>query len=508
MPTVPEASSTRGGLQSLAELVAGLDGIDIVRGAERIVTRVRVDSRQIRPGDLFVAIRGLHEDGVQYANEALARGAIGIVTARDAPEPPDGAWLVADEPRLAASLLASRAWGNPSEHLDVLGVTGTNGKTTTTFLLRAIGEAAGRKTGILGTLGAYLPDGHHSLPRTTPEAPDIQEALAAALQQGASLVAMEVSSHALDLRRADGIAFGAAAFLNLAPEHLDWHGTMEAYAESKQRLFRELLPAGSAPAGPRAVINGSDPWADHIRRVVVEALCFTAGEEKAAVTARGIRLSAAGSTFTLTTPAGSVEATLPLPGRHNVENALAAASLAHVMGIPLEAIVAGLASAVAPPGRFERVHAGTFDAFVDYAHTEDGLKHALTVARSLTHGRVILVLGCGGDRDQSKRPTMGRIAAQLADVAIFTTDNPRSEDPERIVEQMIAGTGEFRERVEIVMDRQAALERAVAIAGEGDLVIAAGKGHETYQTIRGVNHPFPEREILRRVALERDGRRR
>jgi UDP-N-acetylmuramoyl-L-alanyl-D-glutamate--2,6-diaminopimelate ligase len=317
---------------------------------------------------------------------------------------------------------------------------------------------------------------------------------------------MEVSSHALDLRRADGILFRAAAFLNLAPEHLDWHGTMDAYAESKQRLFAELLPAGNAPAGPRAVINSADPWAGHFRRVVEEALCFTVDDEGAEVTAHGIRLSAAGSTFTLTTPGGSAELLLPLPGRHNVENALAAASLAHVMGIPFAAIVEGLRKAPAPPGRFERVHAGSFDAFVDYAHTEDGLRHALTVARSLTRGRILLVLGCGGDRDQSKRATMGRIAAELADTAIFTTDNPRSEDPRRIVEQMLAGAGEFCSRVEVVMDREAALAQAVKLAGEGDLVLAAGKGHETYQTILGVNHPFPEREILRRLARERDGR--
>jgi UDP-N-acetylmuramoyl-L-alanyl-D-glutamate--2,6-diaminopimelate ligase len=239
--------------------------------------------------------------------------------------------------------------------------------------------------------------------------------------------------------------------------------------------------------------------------VVEDALLFACGGGDAEVSARGLRCEGASSRFRLVCPDGEVEVRLPLPGRHNVENALAAASLAHVMGIPLEAIAEGLGRASGPPGRFERVYAGSFEAYVDYAHTEVGLRRALETARSIARGRVIVVLGCGGERDAAKRPRMGKVATELADRALFTTDNPRGEDPEAIVREMLAGVGPHRDRVHVVMDREEALRRAVEEAGPGDLVLAAGKGHETVQSIGGVDHPFPEREILARLAAERDG---
>jgi UDP-N-acetylmuramoyl-L-alanyl-D-glutamate--2,6-diaminopimelate ligase len=491
--------------QTLSRLAGDVPGVRIVRGGERIVSRVRVDSRRIEPGDLFVAIPGSRDDGLRYADEALDRGAVGVLGTPDAEPPARGAWLTAEEPRLAAAHLAARAWGRPSDRLEVCGFTGTNGKTTATFLLRSIAEAAGRRPAVLGTLGAYLPDGQLPQARTTPEAPDLQESLAAAREQGCDLVAMEVSSHALDLRRVDGTAFAAAAFLNLSAEHLDWHGTMESYARSKRRLFAELLAPGVAPGGPRAVLNARDPWADRIRSVVEGALLFASGGVDADVVGRGVRASSAGTEFTLVTPAGEADARIPLPGIHNVDNALAAAAVATVIGLPLEAIASGLENATPPPGRFERVHSGSIDAFVDYAHTEIGVRRALEVARSITRNRVVVVLGCGGDRDRSKRPGMGRLAAELADVAIFTSDNPRGEDPREIVNAMLEGAKDARDRVAVVLDRHEALEHALRIAHDGDLVLALGKGHETYQTIAGVDHPFPEREILARLASRRDG---
>jgi UDP-N-acetylmuramoyl-L-alanyl-D-glutamate--2,6-diaminopimelate ligase len=491
-------------MPTVKRLAEGLSGVTVVRGGDAEVAKVRVDSRQIRSGDLFVAMPGLRDDGMRYAPDALARGAAGILAPPGASAPPGGAWLVAEDVRLAAALLAARAWDRPSRRLDVLGVTGTNGKTTTTFLVRAIWAAAGKRSAVLGTLGAFLPEGELAQSRTTPEAPDLQAALDAAASQGAEMVVMEVSSHALDLRRVDGTEFAAAAFLNLSAEHLDWHGTLEAYAASKRRLFSDLLRPGPAPAGPRAVLHAGDPWAGRFRDAAGKAFLFALGSEDADVTAREMRNTPGGTAFTLESPLGSAEIELRLPGRHNVANALAAASLAVVMGMPLGAIADGLSTATAPPGRFERMHAGTFDAYVDYAHTPEGLRRALSTAREIARGRVIVVLGCGGERDRAKRPVMGGIAAELADVAFFTTDNPRGEDPEEIVAEMLRGTGARREIVVVEMDRERALARAVEAARPGDLVIACGKGHETVQSIAGRDLPFREREILARLAARQD----
>ncbi len=491
---------------TIEELARGVPGVRVVRGGATLVARVRVDSRKVEPGDLFVAIPGLKDDGLRYAQDAIARGAAGVVTSAAKPSAHEGAWIVADDPRRAAALFAARVFGQPSARLAVAGFTGTNGKTTSTFLLRAIVEAAGKKAAVIGTLGAWLPSGHVPQPRTTPEAPDLQELLTRAADEGAAVAAMEVSSHALDLSRADGIAFSAAAFLNLSPEHLDWHKTMEAYGRAKTRLFTELLARGRGPGGPRAVLNRRDPWAERIREEIGDAMFFAVGGDEVEVSAHEVHFSPPGSKFRIRTPAGEGPVELSLPGMHNVENALAAAGVAHVLGFETGAIALGLTRAVAPPGRFERIHAGTFDAFVDYAHTEDGLERVLAVARAIARGRVIVVLGCGGDRDATKRPRMGRIASEHADLAVFTTDNPRSEDPRRIVEEMLGGVT-LRERVLVVMDREEALAKACAEARPGDVVLACGKGTETYQEIAGVKHPFPEREILRVAARAVDDKR-
>lgn len=491
-------------LNSILDLTKGLPGLRVLRGGERPVRYVRIDSRRVEPGDLFVALRGRTDDGLRHAPAALSRGAVGVVAPPDAPPLPDSAWIVAEDPRLAAALLADRAWGHPSGRLDVIGITGTNGKTTTTFLLRSILEAARRRVSVIGTVGAYLPNGRSAQERTTPEAPDLQELLVRTLEQSGDAAIMEVSSHALDLRRVDGISFAAAAFLNLSPEHLDWHGTLEAYGRAKMRLFTDLLAPGAAPGGPRAVLHAKDPWAARFRAMVDDALFFGVGGGGAEVSAHGIRMSPGGSQFELVLPGARREVSIALPGEHNVENALAAAALAHVLDTSIDAIAEGLARAVAPPGRFERVHAGRFHAFVDYAHTEDGLERALRVARAITSGRLVVVLGCGGDRDKAKRPGMGRLAAEIADLAIFTTDNPRSEDPRRIIEQMLGGVRD-RSRVQVVLDREEALALAVERAGPGDVVLACGKGHETYQEIGERKLPFPEREILARLAAEREG---
>lgn len=501
-----QATLRRGAdLSTMDRLAENVPGVRVLRGGDVPVRFVRVDSRAVQPGDLFVAIPGTKDDGLRHVPDALARGAAGIVAASAATPSGDAPWIAADEPRRAAALLAARAWGRPSERLDVIGVTGTNGKTTTTFLLRAILEAAGRRVAVLGTLGTWLPGGRLPQERTTPEAPEIMEILAGAADAGVDAAAMEVSSHALDLHRVDGIAFAAAAFLNLTPEHLDWHGTLEAYGRAKMRLFTDLLAPGAAVNGPRAVLNAMDPWARRFQAAAGTALTFSAAGNGAEVTAHGVRMSPGGCTFELALSGARREASLPLPGEHNVANALAAAALAHVLGTPPDAIVEGLARATPPPGRFERVHAGRFHAFVDYAHTEDGLERVLRVARSITRGRLVVVLGCGGDRDRTKRPVMGRIAAAGADLAVFTTDNPRGEDPSAIIGEMLGGVAD-RSRVKVILDREEALAFAVDQAREGDVVLACGKGHETYQEIGGRKLPFPEREILARLAAEREAR--
>jgi len=492
-------------VRALAELVRGVPGVRVVRGEQVPVRRVHVDSRRISPGDVFAALPGQQTDGRRFVADALQRGAAAVLTPPDAEVPAGVPWITAENARAAAALLAAAAWGHPATRLEAAGFTGTNGKTTCTFLLDAIARRAGRRTAVIGTLGAYLPDGRRPQARTTPEAPDLQELLSDAVAQGTEIAALEVSSHALDLHRVDGIPFAAAAFLNLTGEHLDWHGTMERYCASKMRLFSELLASGRTRMGrSRAVLSGTDPWASRFREVVEDAVSFAVDDEGAEVTARGLRVEADGTAFELATPEGRAPVLLRLPGRYNVENALAAASVAWVLGMSTDAIATGLSAAGAPPGRFERVHSGSFDAYVDYAHTEDGLARVLEVARGLARRRLIVVLGCGGDRDTRKRAGMGRIAAQTADLAIFTSDNPRHEDPAEIVEAMLAGVTDTR-RVEVVLDRETALGRAVAAAGPGDLVIATGKGHETYQEIGDERLPFPEREILARLAAERDG---
>lgn len=485
------------------DLVDGIVDVRLRQGGEVLVSRVCIDSRLVRANDLFVAVPGAKEDGARYIADAVSRGATAILTPEGAAVPGACAWMTSSNPRRAAAHLAARLWQDPSATMPIFGITGTNGKTTTSFLLRAILESSGRPTAVIGTLGAWLPSGHVPHARTTPEAPELLETIAAAQAEGASCVAMEVSSHALDLYRVDGIAFEAAAFLNLTPEHLDWHKTMEAYGNSKTRLFRELLKAGRPVRGTRAIVNANDPWAARIRSEVGEVTTFGVDLGGTDITAHGVVSTSAGSRFELRTPEGSHAVELALPGIYNVENALAAAGLARALGLSPKEIAEGLSRASAPPGRFERVYAGSFDAFVDYAHTEDGLGLALGVAREVAKGRVFVVLGCGGERDKGKRPGMGRIASTLADVAFFTTDNPRSEDPAAIIREMMDGVAS-PQKVEVVPDRREALAAACALATRGDVVIACGKGHETYQSIAGVNHHFPEREILRDVARAAD----
>ena len=427
------------------------------------------DSRAVVPGCLYCCIPGAAHDGHDFAPGAVADGAAALLVERHLPlEVPQ---LVAPSVRAAIGPVASVLAGEPSASLEVVGVTGTNGKTTTVHLLAAVLAAAGRSCGMIGTLTGA---------RTTPEAPELQAQLAAMVHDGRDAVAMEVSSHALDQRRVDGTRFRVGVFTNLSQDHLDHHATMEAYFAAKARLFTPDLC-------DVAVVNRDDPRG----RLLAEVAAVptrTYGLDDAA----DLMLGADGSSFTWR----GVPMRLALPGRFNVANALAAATAAAELGIEPEAVAAGLAQAGVVAGRFERVDVGQpFLAVVDYAHTPDGLAELLDAARELTPGRVIVVFGAGGDRDPAKRPLMGEAASSRADRVVLTTDNPRSEDPAAIIEAVRRGIDDETDLL-VEPDRAAAIAAAVAAAGPDDAVVVAGKGHETTQVVGDVTSPFDDREVL------------
>ncbi|MGH7586165.1 MAG: UDP-N-acetylmuramoyl-L-alanyl-D-glutamate--2,6-diaminopimelate ligase [Gemmatimonadales bacterium] len=446
------------------------------------------DSRAVRAGSWFIAMRGSQADGHRYAPQAAGKGAAALVVERivhgvDLPQV-----LVRDG--RGAALALARAWyGEPTAALTLVGITGTNGKTTTTALLRHLLNAA-NSAGSIGTLGAF--DGAGNLVPstagnlTTPGAVDLQATFAVLRDRGVTAVAMETSSHSLDQGRLDGIAFAAAVFTNVTRDHLDYHGTMDAYLAAKLRLASMLAPDGTA------VVNADEPaWST----LPAEIRRLTFGRNGSAdLRAADLVLDAAGSTFRLEGRAGSAEVALPLLGDFNVDNALGAAAAALALGVPLGQIAERLTGAPQVPGRMERLVAAPAVVLRDYAHTPDALERALQALRPLTRGRLIVVFGCGGDRDKGKRPMMGRIAADLADLAVATSDNPRTENPEAILDDVEAGMGAVPHRREV--DRRRAIALALEEAGEGDTVLLAGKGHETYQVIGTVKQPFDEREIV------------
>jgi UDP-N-acetylmuramoyl-L-alanyl-D-glutamate--2,6-diaminopimelate ligase len=483
----------------LSELVSGLPAAQQVGGDAR-VTGIAYDSRRVRPGDLFCAVRGARHDGHAFCVEACERGAVALLVERavELPVPQ----VVVPSVRDAMGPVASRFWGQPSQALEVVGVTGTNGKGAVTFLVRAVLEAGGMPCGVVGTLGAWYKGRWEALERTTPEAPDLHALLARMVEAGLRAAAVEVASHALALGRVGGVRFRAAAFTNLTQDHLDFHGTFEAYRDAKARLFERVDPEGVA------VVNADDPHGAYMA-ARSRAPVLTYGLREGVVRAEDVRVTAEGCTFTLATPAGRHPVRLRLVGRFNVANALCAAAVGLHYGVPLREIAEGLESVDVIPGRFERVEAGQpFSVIVDYAHTPDGLAHALETAREVARGRVIVAFGCGGDRDRSKRPRMGEVAATLADWVVVTSDNPRSEDPLAIVAEIVAGMdqarheGRARASWEVEPDRRKAIRTALQMAGPGDVVLLCGKGHETVQILRDRTVPFDDREEAREALRE------
>jgi UDP-N-acetylmuramoyl-L-alanyl-D-glutamate--2,6-diaminopimelate ligase len=450
------------------------------------ITGLAYDNRAAEPGTLFFCVPGFTRDGHEFAPEAIARGAVALVVERPldlgVPE------IKVPSVRAAMAPAAAAFYGDPTARLETVGVTGTNGKTTTAFLIRALLEADRRQTGLLGTVTSVIGGVERPVERTTPEAIDLQRTFREMLDSGDVACSMEVSSHALELHRADAIHFAAAIFTNLTQDHLDFHGTMEDYYEAKRRLFER----GRAR---HAVINVDDPYGARLAAELPAAVTF-AVDRDATYRATGVQTNLGGSRFTVRGPDGVIELTSPLPGRFNVSNVLGALAAVRALHVPLETAVGAIETAGRVPGRFEPVDAGQeFAVLVDYAHTPDSLENVLRAARQITEGRLHVVFGCGGDRDRGKRPMMGEIARRLADRVIVTSDNPRSEDPEAIIGEILAGAGD---NVEHDADRRRAIGRAIAEAGPGDVVVIAGKGHEQGQEFAGGRKiPFDDVTVAR-----------
>jgi UDP-N-acetylmuramoyl-L-alanyl-D-glutamate--2,6-diaminopimelate ligase len=489
-------------VRELTTSTAGLDELDPAAP----VAAITYDSRRAVRGSLFVALRGMKADGSDFAAQALGRGATVVVAETERPESISAPWLIVSDARLALALLADRFYDHPSRRMQVVGVTGTNGKTTTSYLLAAILDAAGRKAGLLGTVTYRLGGEEREASRTTPEAPDVQQLLDEMIRQGCRAAVMEVSSHALALRRVDGMRFAAGIFTNLTRDHLDFHADMETYFQAKRRLF-EMLP-DDAPG----IINLDDPRGPSLVEVCTNTMTF-AMTRAADVTPGSLEFTLGGLSFDLRTPRGTIRIESRLVGRPNVSNIMAAAATAVALDVPLDAIAEGIRALPGVPGRFEVVStpADEVTVVIDYAHTDDALRNLLETARPLAAKRLVTLFGCGGDRDKTKRPLMGMVAARLSDVVVITSDNPRSEEPQRIIEDIMrgipaGGQGARTPGVRTIVDRREAIELAVEQGEPGDLILIAGKGHEKYQQIGDRVLPFDDAEIARQ-ALQRRRKR-
>ena len=459
------------------------------------ISSVVSDSRRVTPGALFVAIAGERADGLDYAAEAVRGGACAVASDRPRPQgfPVPVPWVRVDDPRRAASVWSQRALGDPWKKLVLAGVTGTNGKTTTAMLLSGVFRRAWGSSGFVGTIGYGWNETFRAAPRTTPEGDALARMMSDMVHDGVPACAMEVSSHAVALERVSGVRFDAAVFTNLTRDHLDFHGTMEAYGAAKERLFA-LRKAGGA-----AVVNGDDPWGRAMAaRLAPPVVTFSpAGDPSARWRAEDVEVSLSGTRFRAAGAEGEARIESPLVGRFHVENLLAAWAASRALGVPEGAIVAELAQNPGAPGRMERVDAGQpYTILVDYAHTEDALRRLLSAVRELTDRTLILVFGCGGDRDPGKREPMARAAAELADIPIATSDNPRGEDPAEILREVERGlvAGGASKYLKFV-DRREAIARAIELANSRSVVVIAGKGHETTQVIGEREYPFDDRVV-------------
>jgi len=448
----------------------------------------------VTPGSLFVAVAGFATDGNKYIPMALEKGAVAVVTAKK----PEGdiPYILVESDRMALARLGINWYGDPAASMTMVGITGTNGKTSSTLLLKHVLEtAAGAKVGLIGTMENLIGDAVIPTERTTPESFELQGLFARMRDAGCTHVVMEVSSHAIALDRVGGVHFDVAAFTNLTEDHLDFHVTMENYCDTKAILFTRC---GSA------VANCDDPWFDRmVKNAVCPVICVSC-QKPAGVTAENIRLRSDGVSFTALHAGSAVEVSLPIPGKFTVSNALTVLGCSLALGISLEAAAQALRTAKGVRGRVEVVPTPgkPYTVLIDYAHTPDGLENVLSSVKGFCKGRLIAVFGCGGDRDRTKRPIMGRIGVELADLAIVTSDNPRTEEPAAILADIVAGIPKTAENYEVIENRVTAIHHAMDIGKKDDIIVLAGKGHETYQEICGVKHHLDEREVVAQYLQE------
>jgi len=493
----------------ISALIKRMPSCRLTGSPETEVTGLHYDSRQVAPGGAFFALRGSAVDGHMFIDEAVRRGAVAIFMEEERPLPTGVVGLVVADVRQAMALVAAEFFDQPTAAMTTIGVTGTNGKTTVTYLLEAILRAAGRRPAVLGTVNYRFAEQQLPAPHTTPESVDLLQTVAGFRQAGADALVMEVSSHALDQQRVAGVHFAVGVFTNLTPEHLDYHGDMESYFASKRRFFTEILPVASG----RAVINVDDPYGARLAADLPGSL--TCGSSSgAAVRPKEVSLSLAGIEGSIDTPAGSFHLRSPLLGQFNLQNLLCAAAAGIALGLEPEVVAAGLTNATLVPGRLERIENDRSAlVLVDYAHTGDALEKVLETLCALSPQRVITVFGCGGDRDRRKRPVMGEVAARFSTLAVLTSDNPRTEDPLVILAEVQEGVRRVYSRewsraeaeamegcgFVTIPERREAIEFAVSLLRPGDLLLVAGKGHEDYQIIGRERRHFDDREELRRA---------
>src|SRR5579871_119365 len=500
--TTSVAGKTQSAAQRLDGLLAGTGAVLTHVHAEILIRNVACDSRKVHPQGLFFALQGAKEDGSKFARDAVSRGAVAVVSEAAPPArlPESVAWIRVPAARKALAVVAANFYGHPANSLQLAAVTGTNGKTTTTSLIDSIVRASGAKTGLFGTIAYHTPLGDYPAPNTTPESIDLQGFFAEIRDAGGKYAVLEASSHSLMMDRLWGCHFQAAVFTNLTHEHMDFHKTFEEYFAAKRRLFEGT---GAGPAEV-AVLNADDEYGPRLHGVAKASVTY--GIENAAdIHTKKFQLNFSGLSFTAHTPNGKLQVSSSLVGRINVYNILAAIGAAQALGLSNDTIESGIRNLASVSGRFQQVALGQpFLVIVDYAHTDDALENLIKTARELnSKGRVITLFGCGGGKDRTKRPVMGEVAGRLSDLTILTNDNPRQEDPLKIISDVVVGLQKTNGKYLIEPDREKAISMAIDDAREGDIVPLAGKGHENYQTLADANLPWDDRDQARRALRDR-----
>ena len=509
MPSKREARSSsdsplpgKDTIVQLARLIRSLDVLDSRGAMDLDITDISYHSHRVKEGTLFVAIPGVKCDGHHFLEEAITRGARAVIVEQMPPRLVDIPLVVVKDARKALAQISAEFFSHPSREITLVGITGTNGKTTTSYLIESIVKAAGKEVGVIGTINYRMRGKEQPAPTTTPQSYDLQQLLREMVAAGMEYVVMEVSSHALDQDRVRGCHFDVGVFTNISPEHLDYHEDMDKYFAAKKRLFHEFLP--ESEKAPWAILNLDDPLLGDLPKELPPARQMTYGLDQGAVMAPKREISLTGIRAALSTPVGTIEIGTSLIGEYNLYNIMAATAVGIALGIPTEAITRGIRDLSVVPGRMERVGDGKPWVLVDYAHKPEALEKSIKEVKRLAAGKVFVVFGCGGDRDRSKRAPMGRIGVQWSDLAIITSDNPRTEDPLKIIEEIEQGAREVSPHRYLVMpDRREAIKKAIALAGEQDCVLITGKGHETYQIIGEERLPFDDREEARQALANR-----